>query len=348
MMNKKKVLIFICLVVLVGMLSVNVFAAPNLLDTAFKPLGGLNVAKTYNNYWQIIDTLLYLLFFMGVVQFALEKQFEGRAGKTIIIVFGIMLAIGITIWTSKIGFKLGERLGPIAGSVFAILFFIFLVRLFRGKSEEGFIGPSWWLALGAAYIFINMIFPELLSQLEKSEWGAFAVAIFNFLFLIALFYGIPTWFSKHFRGEGDEGTGDGGGGGGGGGGGRGFLGNLANLVSFRAKNRAKRELARQQKIIREITELTNRINARFGLINQICNTGRIAPNNAFRFLNGAPLFAPLTPAQQNYLNSNRTHLIDLHTRLVADWDALYARFDEILSLNDALRSRALAALGRRI
>jgi hypothetical protein len=205
-MGKKKV--FLLLVSLVFVMSLAAGAAfaqeDNFIERIFEPFGGIDVASTYTNYSTFIDALLYFLFFIGIAQFALSKQFEGRGGKAVIIAFGLALSVGITVWTSSVGFVLGDRLGPIAAAIFMLIFFIFIIKIFKGDKEEGLMGPSWWLAVGAAYIFINMLFPELLAVFEANRWGSIAVAIFNFMFLLAVIYGIPKYLSRHFGGGGGE------------------------------------------------------------------------------------------------------------------------------------------------
>src|SRR3989338_4919249 len=93
-MNRKKVfLLFISLVLAVSLIPGIVFAAEfNFLDSIFEPFGCINIAATYDRFWMVIDTLLYFLFFIGLVQFALKKQFEGSGGKAVIIEFGVALS----------------------------------------------------------------------------------------------------------------------------------------------------------------------------------------------------------------------------------------------------------------
>ena len=157
-MDRKKtgVLLFY-LIFIIGFIPNVVFAAEfNFLDSIFEPFGGINIAATYDRFWMVIDTFLYFLFFIGLVQFALKKQFEGSGGKAVIIAFGVALSIGISVWASRFNFKLGDRLGPIAAVIFVIVFFIFIVKIFRGDREEGLVGPEWWLAIVGAYILVNM------------------------------------------------------------------------------------------------------------------------------------------------------------------------------------------------
>ena len=69
------------LIFIIGFIPNVVFAAEfNFLDSIFEPFGGINIAATYDRFWMVIDTLLYFLFFIGLVQFALKKQFEGSGG----------------------------------------------------------------------------------------------------------------------------------------------------------------------------------------------------------------------------------------------------------------------------
>lgn len=205
-MSGKNIGFLIFVITLLSILASNiVFAATDsdtsFFDTVFEPFGGFNVAAAYAKYHMVIDTLLYFLIFIGIAQFTLKKQFSGSGGTAVVIAFGLAMAIAITVWANKTGFIIGERLGPLAGAIFVILIFVFLMKFLRGE-KEGLIGPSFWIGIGATYIFLNMIFPELVESFGQNKWGRFLIGILNFLFLIAVFYGLPAYFSKHFKGEG--------------------------------------------------------------------------------------------------------------------------------------------------
>ncbi len=204
--NKKTFLLLISFTLLMSLASV-VFAsqhetgAGNFLDNIFQPFAGINLSETYNKAPNFIDALFYFLFFIGVVQFALSGYFKGRGGTAVIIAFGATLAIGLAIWTSKIGFRLGDRIGPIAGAIFAILFFVMMVRLFKG---EGAWGPAFWIAYLLGFVFINFLFPEVFTIFSQTKYGSIAIAIANLLFFISLVYGLPRFLSQYWGGGGGK------------------------------------------------------------------------------------------------------------------------------------------------
>lgn len=203
MSGKRVFLLFSSLVFLMSLFANAGFASQhetgtgNFLDNIFEPFAGINLAATYDKAPNFIDALFYFLFFIGIAQFTLRKQFEGKGGTAVIIAFGLALALGLAIWTSRIGFRLGDRIGPIAGALFAIIFFVFIVKMLKGD-QEGLVGPSFWIGYAAAFIFINFLVPEVFTVFNETKWGSVAIAILNFLFFISIFFGIPSYLSKHF------------------------------------------------------------------------------------------------------------------------------------------------------
>src|SRR3989338_5537330 len=145
-MGRKNTGFLIFVIAILSILASNtVFAAEDsdtsFFDTIFEPFGGFNVAAAYAKYHMVVDTLLYFLIFIGIAQVALKKQFSGSGGTAVVIAFGLAMAIAITVWANKTGFIIGERLGPLAGAIFVILIFVFLMKFLRGE-KEGLIGPS--------------------------------------------------------------------------------------------------------------------------------------------------------------------------------------------------------------
>ena len=211
-MSRKKVFLLLVSFVFVISLFANFVSAAenNFLNDIFEPFAGIDVAATYDNYWQFIDAFLYFLLFIGVAQFTLSKQFQGTGGKAVVIAMGIALSVALTLWTSKIGFKLGERLGPIAGFILGVIVFIVVVRVVRALSgEEKAIGPAFLIAFGLGFIFVNMFIPEIFTVLKETKFGGIVIGVLNLLFVIAVFYGVPAFIFKHFRGGGGNGGGGG-------------------------------------------------------------------------------------------------------------------------------------------
>src|SRR3989338_243363 len=62
---------------------------------------GFDLAEIYGKYGMFIDFVIYLVLFIGIAQATLMKHFEGTGGKTVVVVVGIMLAVGLTVWAHQ-------------------------------------------------------------------------------------------------------------------------------------------------------------------------------------------------------------------------------------------------------
>lgn len=263
-MGNKKVFLLLCSLSFILILSAGiVFAqqgdAGGFLESVFKPFAGINLAEIYDSAANFIDAMFYFLFFIGIVQFALSGYFKGRGGTAVVISFGAALAIGLAIWTSKIGFRLGDRIGPIAGAIFAILFFVMMVRLFKG---EGSWGPAFWIAYLLGFVFINFFVPEVFTAFNKTRYGSIVIALANLLFFISLIYGVPRFLSQYWGGGGDRRGGAGGEGGAEGGAGGGFgglFGGGRREPETPEDRRGREERNRERELLQSEGKLIDRI-----------------------------------------------------------------------------------------
>ncbi|MFO8016682.1 MAG: hypothetical protein R6U32_06255 [Candidatus Woesearchaeota archaeon] len=213
MKNRQNRLI-ILLLFLFTALSTAVYAQANPFDLI---LGSVErVASLYGTYYYAIDALLYAVILIGVAQFALSQQFEGRGGKAVIIGMGIALSVGAAVFERQTGFKLVAGLGPIAVILTLILFIYFFYRLFSTLGANGRLIGMAMYALG--FFYINAQFPQIGSWfMSKGGWLAFAWSIGHSLaiifFLWVIIEGIMKLVQASGLGAGLSGLGGGGGGG---------------------------------------------------------------------------------------------------------------------------------------
>ncbi|MDP7180221.1 MAG: hypothetical protein QF824_03050 [Candidatus Woesearchaeota archaeon] len=252
---KKKGVYLISLVLLI-IFSVNVFGQNVGADfeSIFKTLSNFNIAEIYSTYPEVVDSILYFVFFIGIAQFGLAKKMEGRGGKSVIIVIGIALAIAMSVWEKNTGWNLG-KLAPLAASILILTLAMFIVRIFKGdeNAKDGV-----WIATIVLYIAMTTIFPQWIGWLQESGWGRSVWSIFTILFVIA----IPMILTKLFGGGGGDskfgegglmgGLGGGKGGGGKGGGGK-KKGSDDRGSKKKGKKKAKKgaDLSRAEKDVEE-------------------------------------------------------------------------------------------------
>ena len=134
-MEKKHFKILTIFLLLISFLSISA-SAENIIDNALKPFKDFNIAETYSNYFYLIDFILFLMFFLGVARFALEKKFEGKSGMWIIRIVGIMMALGVSIAEKTYDFNLG-KLNPLWLAIFFAILIFMLYKLFQGIGISG-------------------------------------------------------------------------------------------------------------------------------------------------------------------------------------------------------------------
>ncbi len=186
-------------------MSIKVAYAENFLDYIFRPLGGINVAGFYENYWYAIDFILYMIVFLGISRVSLEKHFTGRGGQALVLVMGIMLTIAMTWFASSIDFRIVD-LWPIAAGIFIAIIAILIFRLIAHQGGNLKAGVA--TAYVITFLTIQAIMPELfgrdgwIAQNVPIMWG-----IANIVFLVAIVYmigEIGRWLSHGRTTEGRD------------------------------------------------------------------------------------------------------------------------------------------------
>lgn len=166
------------------------------LSDIFETIQGFDVFETYEKFPYLIDTLIYFFFFISLAQATLGKHFEGRGGQGVVIAMGLALAVGISYWSQKVGFRLGN-LGTLAALIFAIVIGIWLYRIIKGDQEAG---AGIWISVVVGFIAFQMYFPDIVNAMQENKWGRLGIGAFTLLFVLA----IPLALSSFFKGKDDD------------------------------------------------------------------------------------------------------------------------------------------------
>jgi len=183
-MEKKQVYTYISLVV--G-LFVLYFLQGNFLGYQFKPFYGNAGGNIFSGgvydildlYYLIpnwIDFILFFVIFMGIGQYALGEDRFGAAGKSIYVVLGIMLSLGIVIWEQRSGFYFLEVVGPYSFLILVLIFSLMAWKFTSDMSGSGALGT----AVGFLVFFIFFLG-------VVNNFGGAGYLLFDFLYYSPFF-----------------------------------------------------------------------------------------------------------------------------------------------------------------
>lgn len=212
-MNKNLLLLLFISMFLIG--AIDVYADEGILDSVFSALAGdsFNMTTFYTDYGNFIDFALYVILFIGIAQVTLGKKFEGRGGKAVQIVIGIMLAVGLSVWAAKNNFSLAS-LGPMASAILLIIIIVALFTIIKallpvtslGKTESFIfaIVIAWWMAQATSPETIEWIYSlKMVGGLIKGTMAVLTVVALILLIMKIIVPAFGTIGSKSGA-EGEE------------------------------------------------------------------------------------------------------------------------------------------------
>jgi len=136
-------------------------------DSPLHLLGNLDIAATYDsNHW--IDILVYLLIFIPVARLTLGRRYEGRDGRILSTVVGVVLAFSLYLAEIGIGFSI-RSLGPVAAGILIFVVGFIIYCMFKvlgvGSTTAGSVTfiLVYFLALGSVPNFSSWIQAEKLT-----------------------------------------------------------------------------------------------------------------------------------------------------------------------------------------
>jgi flagellar biosynthesis regulator FlbT len=188
--SKKGIMILVYVLIFVCLTS---FVSANLLTEILSPFETTNFSDIYNSYYSIIDFIIYSVLFIGLSQVTIGKRFESRGGKAVVVAIGLVLAIGLVISESYIGFNL-RSFGPLAATIFIFLvgFVIFLGIKSAGMEVVGAAS----ITLVITYFSIRSISPSFFDYMITNKYLSWLHSIILIAVLISAYKIFRLFFSK--------------------------------------------------------------------------------------------------------------------------------------------------------
>lgn len=181
----KRVLLLALATVAVALLATSVLAqSTNVLQSIKDVFGNQDFGTLYDNYWWVIDLIIYLFFFGYVGRLTLGQQFQQRGGPLGVVV-GVALAIAVVYFESTSGFRLGN-IGPFGLAVALIIFAIVVYRFFQGMGIGQGAALAWVFV--AIYGFLLTIAAPLFKWMTEQNtwWWNLLLALLNLFLLISI------------------------------------------------------------------------------------------------------------------------------------------------------------------
>jgi hypothetical protein len=175
------------------LLSLSSIASANLFNEILQPLETSDFSDMYDAYSSIIDFIIYSILFIGLSQVSIGKRFESRGGKAMVVAIGLVLAIGLTISESYLGFNL-RSFGPLAASIF--IFFVGFV-IFLGIRSAGMesIGAA-SITLVLTYFSIRSVSPSFFDWMISNEYLSWLHSVILVAVLISVYKIFRLFFTK--------------------------------------------------------------------------------------------------------------------------------------------------------
>ncbi|MBT4825047.1 hypothetical protein HN695_00470 [Candidatus Woesearchaeota archaeon] len=206
-MRFKKLIMPLLFVAIITIFAPMIFAQLNVLDELFSNVIGPNfsVMDLLQKYGAFIEFVLYAILFIGIAEASLGRvqTFQGRGGKAVISVVGIMLAVSLAWFGEKNNFHI-YNFGPLAGFLLVVIVFMAVYALIKGM--VGVDGFGWQqkafataLAIVCSLSFVIALFGDLWGWFQ--EKGGFLYAIIQLVYAISvifLIYYVIRWAIRMF------------------------------------------------------------------------------------------------------------------------------------------------------
>jgi hypothetical protein len=118
-MKKKTFFIFLVSLLVFSGLATAVLAQQEggVFDALLGPFGRLD--QVYGKFSFFIDTVIYLIIFLGLSKFVLGKRF-GKEGRAVTVGVGVVLALSLALFEARTGFNIAS-FGPVAALILLAL-----------------------------------------------------------------------------------------------------------------------------------------------------------------------------------------------------------------------------------
>ncbi|MBK8943628.1 MAG: hypothetical protein IPM32_00010 [Ignavibacteriae bacterium] len=177
------------------------FASGNLLTEILSPFEATNFSEIYDSYSSIIDFIIYVILFVGLAQVTIGKIFDSRGGKAMVVAIGLVLAIGLVISESIIGFNL-RSFGPLAATIFIFLVGFVIYHGIKSTGMEAFGAIS--ISLVVTYFSIRSIAPSYFDWMKDNEYMGWMHSVILIAVVISIYNIIKLFFSSKEESSGTE------------------------------------------------------------------------------------------------------------------------------------------------
>jgi hypothetical protein len=120
-----------------------------------------------NHQW--VDFVIFFCLFVSVAKLTLGRRFEGREGRVLSIVIGLVLALSLSIMERKMDFSI-RSFGPIAAAILILLMGLVIFYLVKSVGSGNAAAGS--VALITTYFLIRATVPNFFLWLEENNWAA--------------------------------------------------------------------------------------------------------------------------------------------------------------------------------
>jgi len=186
------------MIILLTILFVVPICSANVVDDILLPFEGLELSATYDSYSGIIDFLIYTVLFIGLAQVTLGKKFDSNGGKAVIVSIGLILAIGLSISESVLGFNL-RSFGPLAAAIFIVFVAMVIYLGFKAFGMDTIGSAS--LTLVLTYFSIRAITPGFFDWMMANPQTSWL----HSMLVIAVLISIYKLFRLFFHGSNSQG-----------------------------------------------------------------------------------------------------------------------------------------------
>ncbi len=175
----------------------------NPLDVLFDPIQGVDFGAFYAANYAFVDTIIYLLIFLGLARFVFSSLYKDKqSSKAITIGIGLALTFGAVFFELRTGFNLG-LLGPFAALIILIVFLILVFELIKSISNnDNVLAASIAIVLG--YGLLRSAFFPVYAWLAGFPVGK---SLLHIALIVAFIILIIKIFSL-FKGTGGKDSGD--------------------------------------------------------------------------------------------------------------------------------------------
>jgi hypothetical protein len=159
-------------------------------DILFHPLQNLDLAHFYDLNHSWVDFFIFLILFSSVAKLTIGRRFEGREGRILAGVIGLILALSLTLMEMRVDFSL-RSFGAIAAGI--LIFLVGLVIFYLIKSVNAGYSAAGAISFIITYFLIRATVPNFFLWIEENQWAAW-VHLGLVLALIVSFWKVVSSF----------------------------------------------------------------------------------------------------------------------------------------------------------